>query len=62
MLISRHNILYFLICNLTQLQDGNTSVKFLLGIEKIHVGSETNWKVGSLSRSEKIIPDPQHCS
>jgi hypothetical protein len=31
--------------------------KFMLRIlEKIHVGSETSWKVGS--GSDKIIPDP----
>ncbi len=48
--------------NLTHLQDRNKKVKFMSRIlEKIHVGSETNGKVGS--GSEKIIPesDPQHC-
>ncbi len=29
-------------------------------LAKIHVGSETNWKVGSGSRSSKITPNPQH--
>ncbi len=50
---------YFgIICNLAQLQGGNTKVKFMLRIlEKIHLGSKTrfasgiNRKVGS--RSEK---------
>jgi hypothetical protein len=37
-----------LICNLTYLQDSKTKVKFKLRIlEKILVGSETNFKVGS---------------
>ncbi len=40
------------IWDLTHFQDKNTKVKFKLRIlEKIHVGSETNWKVGSGSGS-----------
>ncbi len=43
-----------IVCNLTHLQDGNTKEKFMLRIlEKINVGSETNWKVRSGSRPEK---------
>jgi hypothetical protein len=31
-----------ILCNLTNLQDGNTKIKFMLRIlEKIHLGSET---------------------
>jgi hypothetical protein len=46
------NTLYlFVMCDLTHLQDRNTKVIFMK-IRKIHVGSETFWKVGS--GSEKI--------
>jgi hypothetical protein len=35
---------------------------YVRNIKKMHVGSESNVKVGSGfgSRSEKIIPNPQH--
>ncbi len=32
---------------------------YVKNLKKIHVGSETNWKVGSVG-SEKIIPNPQY--
>jgi hypothetical protein len=40
--ISLIGSLLVIICNLTHLQDGNTKVKFMLNIRKVHVGSETN--------------------
>ncbi len=51
--MSTKSFFLVIICNLTHLQDGNTKIKFMLRmLEKIHVLSETNWKVGS--GSEKV--------
>ncbi len=47
-----------MICNLTNLQVGNTKVKFILRmIEKTHLGFETYWKVGPDPDPNKIIQD-----
>jgi hypothetical protein len=46
--LSLKSLYLFVICNLAHIQDGKTKVKFIFTIlEKMHVGSETNWKVGS---------------